>query len=143
LRNILKLYQYKRLHQGPVSDSRGPFFVQIGSHKKVTQTAAKQLPVLRYDSCTRADSAAITTQEETGMTPTSTILTEEIMTLKDARGEIAAITGKRPDLATLSRWIHRGVGGTRLEAVRVGRQLLTSKQALTRFIEARTATSIG
>lgn len=77
------------------------------------------------------------------MTPTSTILTEEIMTLKDARGEIAAITGKRPDLATLSRWIHRGVGGTRLEAVRVGRQLLTSKQALTRFIEARTATSIG
>ena len=77
------------------------------------------------------------------MSTTSTILTENIITLKDARSEIAAITGKRPDLATVSRWIHRGVGGTRLEAVRVGRQLLTSKQALTRFIENRTSESVG
>ncbi len=71
------------------------------------------------------------------------ILTEDVITLADARKELAAITGKRPDKATMSRWVHRGVGGVRLEAVRLGVQLLTSRQAITRFIEARTERSIG
>ena len=76
-------------------------------------------------------------------TATSRILTEDILTTNDARKEIASITGSRPDISTMTRWIHRGVGGTKLEAVRVGRQLITSRQAITRFIEARTADSIG
>ncbi len=71
------------------------------------------------------------------------ILTEDIITLSEARREIAKLTRKRPDKATLTRWVHNGVGQTKLEAVRLGRQLFTSKQALTRFIESRTATSIG
>ncbi len=71
------------------------------------------------------------------------ILTEDVLSVNDARGEIAAITGKRPDISTMTRWIHRGVGGNKLEAVRIGRQLITSRQALTRFIAARTAESIG
>ncbi len=72
-------------------------------------------------------------------TVVSRILSEEVLTLSDARRELFKVTGRRPDKATMSRWIHRGVGGIKLEAVWLGRQLFTSKQALTRFIEARTA----
>lgn len=71
----------------------------------------------------------------------SRILTEQVLSLSQARSELANITGKRPDKATMTRWIHRGVGGTKLEAIRLGgRDLYTSVQALTRFIEARTNT---
>lgn len=73
----------------------------------------------------------------------SRILTEDIVCLTDARKEVASLTGKRPDKATMARWVHRGVGGVKLEAVALGRQLFTSKQALTRFIEARTAKALG
>ncbi len=71
------------------------------------------------------------------------VLTEDILTLADARNELRNITGKRPDKATMARWIHRGVGGVRLDAVRLGCQLFTSRQALTRFIEARTQKTVG
>jgi hypothetical protein len=43
----------------------------------------------------------------------------------------------------MARWIHRGVGGVRLDAVRIGTQLVTSSQALNRFITARTSKSVG
>lgn len=68
----------------------------------------------------------------------SRLLTEELLTMSEARGEIARATRKRPDRATLHRWVHRGVGGVRLEAVRLGRQWFTSRQAITRFAIART-----
>ena len=71
------------------------------------------------------------------------VLTEDVLTLTQARAEIHQVTGRRPDKATITRWIHRGVGGIRLDAVRVGSQLLTSRQALNRFISARTAQSVG
>ncbi len=73
----------------------------------------------------------------------SRILTEDVLTLAEARTALFQSTKRRPDKATMTRWIHKGVGGVRLEAVRMGCQLLTSRQALTRFIEARTAKSIG
>jgi hypothetical protein len=79
----------------------------------------------------------------TTATATSRILTEDVLTINDARKEIASVTGQRPDISTMTRWIHRGLGGTKLEAVRIGRQLITSKQAITRFIETRSAESIG
>jgi hypothetical protein len=71
------------------------------------------------------------------------VLTEDVLTLSQARKELAQVTGKRPDKATLARWIHRGVGGTKLEAVRLGCQLFTSRQAISRFIVARTQSSVG
>lgn len=71
------------------------------------------------------------------------VLTEDVLTLTEARNELLRIIGRRPDKATMARWIHRGVGGVRLEAVRIGSQLLTSRQALTRFINDRTKRSIG
>ena len=73
----------------------------------------------------------------------SRILTEDVLTLSQARKELMAITGKRPDKATMARWIHRGCGGVKLDAIRLGIQLFTSRQALTRFIEARTQKTVG
>lgn len=73
----------------------------------------------------------------------SRVLTEDVLTLADARNELRRITGRRPDKATMTRWIHRGVGGVRLDAVRVGVQLLTSRQALNRFVTARTSKTIA
>ncbi len=68
----------------------------------------------------------------------SRILTEDVLTLSQARAELADITGKRLDKATIHRWINRGVGGVKLDAIRLGVQIFTSRQALTRFIQART-----
>ncbi|WP_160149660.1 DUF1580 domain-containing protein [Roseiconus lacunae] len=67
------------------------------------------------------------------------ILTEDVLTLQDARQELRQLLGKRPDKTTLYRWCLRGVNGSRLEHVRIGNRILTSRQALTRFITARTA----
>jgi hypothetical protein len=48
------------------------------------------------------------------------ILSEEILTLKQAAVEIKNLTGQKPDRATLHRWVLRGVGGVKLEACRIG-----------------------
>lgn len=69
------------------------------------------------------------------------VLTEDVLSLSQARAEIAHITGVRPDKTTLIRWIQKGVGGAKLEAVRLGgRNIFTSSQAINRFIVARTKT---
>jgi hypothetical protein len=71
------------------------------------------------------------------------ILSEDVITFADGRKEIGQLTGRRPDKSSMTRWVHRGVGGVRLEAVRIGSTLVTSRQAINRFIVARTAKSIG
>lgn len=70
-------------------------------------------------------------------TAVSKILTEDPITLQEARSEIANVTGHRPDKCTIYRWCLKGVGGTRLEHIRLGDRILTSLPAITRFIEAR------
>lgn len=67
----------------------------------------------------------------------SRVLSEDVLTLKQAAIELSSVSGKRPDKSTLFRWISRGCGGVRLDGVRVGRDWITSKQALNRFIVAR------
>lgn len=67
------------------------------------------------------------------------VLSEDVLTLQEACGEVAMLTRRRPDKTTLYRWCLRGIRGTKLDHARVGVQILTSRQALTRFIEARTA----
>lgn len=67
------------------------------------------------------------------------VLTESVITIAQAREAIEEATGQRPDKSTIHRWIERGVGGTRLDAVRVGSATLTSTEAVNRFIIARTA----
>jgi hypothetical protein len=67
------------------------------------------------------------------------VLAEEMLTLTQARWELAGITGQRPDKATVYRWCLKGCHGTKLDHIRLGNQIFTSRQALTRFIVARTA----
>ncbi|HBJ36632.1 MAG TPA: hypothetical protein DDZ51_18125 [Planctomycetaceae bacterium] len=74
---------------------------------------------------------------ETIQKTVSQILTEDVLTLQDARREIASATGRRPDKCTIYRWCLKGVGGTKLEHIRLGDRILTSRQAITRFITAR------
>jgi len=71
----------------------------------------------------------------------SRVLSEDVLTLNQAAVELSSVTGKRPNKSTVFRWISRGIGGVKLDGVRVGRDWLTSRQALTRFIESRTAKS--
>ena len=72
-------------------------------------------------------------------TATQRILSEDVISLHEARQELEPIFGKRPDKTTLYRWCLKGIGGTKLEHVRIGGRILTSRQALTRFIEERSA----
>lgn len=74
---------------------------------------------------------------ETVQKNVSQILCEDVLTLQDARREIASVTGRRPDKTTLYRWCLRGVAGVKLEHIRLGDRILTSRQAITRFITAR------
>jgi hypothetical protein len=63
------------------------------------------------------------------------ILTEDVITLREARKYLPRVSGKKQThYCTLYRWALRGVGGTKLESVKIGSQIVTSKQALTRFI---------
>lgn len=61
------------------------------------------------------------------------LLTEDTITLPQAARELPG----RPNASTLWRWHRRGVGGVRLEAVRIGGgRIYTSRQAITRFLAA-------
>jgi hypothetical protein len=60
------------------------------------------------------------------------ILTETICTIRDVCKEIPT----RPCFATVWRWTQRGVRGHKLETYRIGSQLVTSLEALHRFLEA-------
>lgn len=69
----------------------------------------------------------------------SQILTEDVLNLSDARQEIESASGYRPDLSSMTRWCKRGVGGVKLGHVKIGNKIFTSRQAISRFIEERTA----
>ena len=66
---------------------------------------------------------------------TMRILTEQVMSLKEAAEAIEKITSKKPDKSTLYRWCTKGLKGRFLEHERVGGNIITSKEALERFIE--------
>ena len=67
----------------------------------------------------------------------SRVLSEDCLSFAQARTELANITGCRPDKSTLHRWHKKGVGGAKLDAVRISREFITSRQAITRFLVAR------
>lgn len=72
-----------------------------------------------------------------------TVLSESILSVAQARVELHKVTGKRPDRATIHRWILRGVAGVKLDGVRVGRDWVTSVEAIHRFIVATTSQAIS
>ena len=57
------------------------------------------------------------------------LLAEDLMSLAEA----AALVNVH--VATIHRYRSRGLGGVYLETLRIGGKIVTSRQALTRFIE--------
>lgn len=59
---------------------------------------------------------------------------EQLVSLRDVRKLLPARSnGKRIHISAVYRWVQRGVGGTRLEVIRVGGTTYTSREALQRF----------
>jgi hypothetical protein len=61
--------------------------------------------------------------------------TEELLTLEEAKRVIPRRRGRRPSVPTLWRWCRKGIRGISLEYIRVGRNIVTSKEALSRFFQ--------
>jgi hypothetical protein len=64
---------------------------------------------------------------------------ESLLSLTEATKALPRVNGKRPSISTLWRWCRRGLRGVRLEYVRVGRGIATSRDALNRFFNALAA----
>ena len=71
------------------------------------------------------------------LTTTQKVLSEDVLTTKQACEELQPIFGKPIDRTTLYRWALRGIQGTRLEYTKIGGRIVTSRQAIARFIENR------
>ena len=61
---------------------------------------------------------------------------ETIVSLTEATKILPKVNGKRPAISTLWRWCRKGLHGVHLEYVRVGRNIVTSREALNRFFVA-------
>ena len=61
---------------------------------------------------------------------------EKLLSLREAAKRIPSTrSGRAIHVATVYRWINRGVDGVKLEAVRVGGGLFTSVESLQRFAD--------
>jgi hypothetical protein len=60
------------------------------------------------------------------------LLAEDVIPLRDVPNELP----RRIDVSTVWRWAERGVGGIKLETVKIGGKKMTSRQAVSRFISA-------
>lgn len=68
------------------------------------------------------------------------VCSEELIALKDVPPLLPRRRrGRKPSFGCVWRWATRGCRGVRLETIRVGATLCTSKAALQRFCEALTA----
>ena len=68
-------------------------------------------------------------------------LTENLFPLAAATSQLPRRRqGKKAHTATVYRWAQRGLRGVRLETLRVGGTLCTSREALQRFFERLTDT---
>lgn len=67
----------------------------------------------------------------------SKILTESCLSLRQASAEIESVTGIKVDRSTIFRWVTKGCGGVKLDSIRLGQRILVSREAINRFIVAR------
>lgn len=58
---------------------------------------------------------------------------EDLLTLNEA-AKALQMNGSRPHLSTIWRWCRVGIKGIRLDYARVGRRIVTSPDALSRFM---------
>lgn len=59
---------------------------------------------------------------------------EPVMTLAEAAAWLERRFGRRPNVATIWRWAIRGMRGTRLRTISLGRYRFTTEAALERFV---------
>lgn len=69
------------------------------------------------------------------------IESNELLSLAQAAKACPAVDGKRPHASTIWRWMRKGIGGVRLEHVRIGRRVVTTRPALDDFFRATAAAS--
>lgn len=75
-------------------------------------------------------------QDSLAALPAKISLSEDLLTFSAAAKTLPPRRGNRPThTSCLFRWYRNGLRGVRLEAIRVGGTLMTSKQALERFFE--------
>jgi hypothetical protein len=60
-------------------------------------------------------------------------LDEQLITLTEAAKHLPRIDGRKVSVCTLWRWCRKGLRGARLEYLRVGRRVCTTREALMRF----------
>lgn len=64
-------------------------------------------------------------------------LQDNLLTLPEAALTLPRVGGKgTPHPSTLWRWCRLGLGGVKLEYLRLGRRIVTSREALDRFAKA-------
>jgi len=68
---------------------------------------------------------------------------ETLVSLGDVPSLLPSRRGRRVHRATVYRWAAKGVGGVRLDVLRIGGSLFTSEQAVARFLEAQNAPHTG
>lgn len=59
---------------------------------------------------------------------------EALITMNAAATLLPTIDGRQPHPASVWRWCKKGVNGVRLDYVRVGYRVLTSREAVARFL---------
>ena len=58
---------------------------------------------------------------------------EEVLSLSDAARALPSVHGRRIHPSTLWRWARKGIKGQRLEYLRIGRAIVTTRRALNDF----------
>jgi len=58
---------------------------------------------------------------------------DELLSLVQAAAQCPAVDGKKPHASSIWRWMTKGCRGVRLEHVRVGRRVVTTREALEVF----------
>ena len=62
-------------------------------------------------------------------------LADDLISLTQASRQMRRLNAPAPHVATLHRWVKRGLNGIRLDAKRVGRRWYTTADALRSFID--------
>jgi hypothetical protein len=80
-----------------------------------------------------------TSKTQDASTQAKRVLSEDVLSIRESLEFVENYGGRKVDRTVLHRWIHRGRRGAKLEATRIGREWITSRQALRRFIDSTRA----
>lgn len=67
---------------------------------------------------------------------------DELLGLAQAAAQCPKVDGKRPHASSLWRWMRVGCRGVHLEHVKVGRRVVTTREALEEFFRATAQASL-